>query len=354
MIMRIARFLIPCLFAGLATGDVLTLSGGESVQGQLLRIRSGVIQFKTTLEGQIMAPADTVEAIATDRNLVLTLNDESILFGKLATESGENQFHPLDNGPASPIALADIKEAMPIPSPPAKDAPAYESALESWKSSVQTGIRWQDNAKDDVDAFLRLETERRLKDHLAEMNLSVERGDPDDFPSFLEGTARISAENDGAPGIFGEITAERNTFNALDLRTGLALGLHWRATGAASGTDWHAGLQVAHESHDNDAIRNIGFERREEKEESALNLQLGLRYARILHGNAELSTALTLYPSLTDLGDLRARSETAYTLPLAQRLQLRLELAIEYESDPVFGALDPFSASFGASLGVEF
>ena len=63
---------------------------------------------------------------------------------------------------------------------------------------------------------------------------------------------------------------------------------------------------------------------------------------------------LYLYPSITDLGEFRAESNTALLFPVSTKLQLRLDLLVEYDNSLPFNRLDHWQTAVGAGLQVDF
>jgi hypothetical protein len=57
---------------------------------------------------------------------------------------------------------------------------------------------------------------------------------------------------------------------------------------------------------------------------------LTLRYARALFKGGRISENLLVYPSITELGNLRARSESVVSFPFTSRLRLKLDLLLDF------------------------
>ena len=104
--------------ASCAGADILVLEDGERLSGQVVRVTGGTLVFRTTLSGQMMVPMDTVETLATQGNLVISMRDERIHYGRFARQTGQPQILPLDGSPPRTVDLAQVEEALPIPSPP--------------------------------------------------------------------------------------------------------------------------------------------------------------------------------------------------------------------------------------------
>ncbi|HNT87088.1 MAG TPA: DUF481 domain-containing protein, partial [Candidatus Hydrogenedentes bacterium] len=152
---------------------------------------------------------------------------------------------------------------------------------------------------------------------------------------------------------------ERDTGAALDLRAQLTLGVHDRLfDNGVSILHGFAGLGAAYEDWDATALEDREHFRApsgESKEtDRELSMQLRLRYSRAILKTGAVDGDIVVYPSLTDLGDFRARSEAAFTLPVMPRLKLRLNLRLDYDSDPGLSGLDEWGASVGAGFRWDF
>ena len=109
--------IFACFFSISFTGysDLLTLQGGETLTGTLLRIRSGTLVFRTSLEGQMMLPLDRARSLSTVNAFSLKMSDGRMLIGRFSQEEQQQLLLPPD--PALPVflVLEEIAEALPIP-----------------------------------------------------------------------------------------------------------------------------------------------------------------------------------------------------------------------------------------------
>jgi hypothetical protein len=90
------------------------------------------------------------------------------------------------------------------------------------------------------------------------------------------------------------------------------------------------------------------------RQEQDIRLRLHLRYTRGLFLNSTLAEELLAYPSLTDFGEIWARSESSILFPLTPGLKLKLHLTVDFESDPEFDGLDEWRSAVGASIVWDF
>jgi hypothetical protein len=338
-----------------AGADVLLLEEGESLSGSLVRIDMGTLVFRTALEGQMMAPMNTVRGLTTQANLVITLNDGSVLYGRLAGKAPDARVLPIDGGEARPVVFAEIKEAMIIPATPQPG----NGGVEEWHTSASTGVLGRTGTQDQVDAFARLEVSREGADTGFRSSLILQRDDPDRFPGFLRSESEIRFQKDAPFDPIATAALERDIYTGLGLRAAIGLGLARPVLDQQTHRlDGLAGLSFFHEDWN---LSNLGDLRNEfhpfedrRKSETGLDLELGLRYSRALFMDSILTGDMTFYPRLTDFGALRVRSEAALTVPVFRKLHLRLDIVLDYDNKPRFRAVDKWNAHFGASVGLDF
>ncbi len=342
---------LPLLSGLAASGDVVELGSGESLSGTIVRVDDGILVFRTSLKGQIMAPLDTLKSLSSEANLVLTLTDGTTLYGRLTKKDDGVYLLPLDRGVTRSVDLAQVRTAMIIPSTPL-DAPLSKEALQEWRTSMQSGVVVRDAHPGHADSVSRVEAGRDTADTRIRAEAIVERSDTQEMPGFLRGTASASGSGEAGAAPFAEVQAERDTIKSLDLRTGLSLGLFQQLVQTPkqqlSGA---AGINLTRETWGDPTRAQSAYGITEDE----VNLHLGLRYSRVLFGAGELSSQVTFFPNLMDTADVRARSETAFTVPLIQsKLLLRLNILLDYEPARNRLAPEELRTEFGAGLGLKF
>lgn len=330
------------LYAVHGAADVVVLENGESLSGTFSRVRENTLVFRTSLRGQMMTPMAEVRTLSSGASLYITMMDDRVYYGRLGVAEGRQVILPLDGGDPVAIAASDIKETLPIPSPPAVST---EDAVAQWRLDVAPGAQWRSD-RAGIEPSLRLEALGRGDAWSFEGDLWIERADPDDFPAFVRADGVVVRESGGRTRPYIGTGVERDLDRALELRQHLALGLYHELYAAdTQRLDAGIALAVEHERH-----RGI---RRSVREDS-LRMRLGLRYYRLFAGRHTLSESLMFHPALSDAGAFRARSETVYQMPLTEQLRLRFDLVIDYESDPAWGGLDRWSATIGAGVNMIF
>ena len=336
-----------------ARADLLVLENGDTLSGSALRVVEGALVFRTSLEGQMMAPMDTVRTLSTDDNFAFGFADGSTRYGKLDQQEGGLYLLPMDGGDPAPVVLGEIVEAEKIPQTARRTPDDAGMAV-----TLESGLQARSGTTEALEPFARLGLSGTQESRSTEASILVEAADADFFPAYLEAEAAWRFRNGEALQPFVAATAERDTDNALDLRTGLTLGLgrvlRQRGPGTLSGT---AGFNVAYEVWDGRGLARQGGPARlrdEDATHSEVNLRLGLRYARSLFGTGTFANELQITPALTDAGDFRADNATELSYPLSDRLRLRLDLHVGYDNSPGFDGLDEWRSAVGAGVRVDF
>jgi hypothetical protein len=334
--------------------DTVVLSDGDVLSGDVVRITDGTLVFITSLEGQLMVPMDTLRALGTSKNMVVSMVDESVHYGHIVTNNGQAQMVPLNTGPPQSIELAQILSATPIPSPQQDevDVASPEVPNRTWNTSAAMGLQYRWGERDYSEAFNRVDVSRRTRRTTFKSEILVGHDDWDHFPSLLRSETELRHTAGDAYQPYAQATAERDINAALELRTDLALGLgKLLKQNEDNYLDGNLGLNFSYENWDNgymDSFRKTVP--REEKHETGLDLQLGLQYAYTVFGGGVLSEGVVLYPSISQPGDLRARSETAFTVSVSPHLKLRFDLLVDYNNEPVYQHLNQWGTSVGASV----
>jgi hypothetical protein len=341
--------LLLCLLlaAHCASADVVVLSGGETMSGSLVRVEEATLVFRTSLQGQLMVPMDSIEGLTTTNNYVVTLESDTVYYGRFDHDKEIHLLRPLDGSEPIPLKLAEVKEATLIPPTAHAEESAPDAKGDLWSGSASAGVLSRTGAADTVGPLLRIEGRRREGDNTVYGEAALEPGEDMEW---LRARAGYRAGG-GAPfDPLIEVGLERSQQEHLQLRAGLMLGLLYPAEiGETASLDALLGLELEHEDWEVQQL-SAGSE---DGDDLDLNLRLGLRYKTRWLREGSISSDLYLIPGLTDFGDFRARSESAVTWPLAQRLRLRLDLLLDYDNAP-HQTNSNWNAGVGASVQLDF
>lgn len=333
-----------------ACADVLVLDSGESLSGSLIRIKEGTLTFKTSLSGQMMVPMDTVKSLVTDKNFVITLGDDSTRYGRFSNKESASVILPLNGADPEPVDLRGLQEALLIPSSPSAPSLMGGPVTGGTAASADLGVRFHSGGKDGFSPVLRGELGGRDDKKAWAVGITGSTDDNNGGLDYLNTEARVKGVGSGLnPYLWAGL--DRDTNQALALRGHLALGMYKAFMPTTNNAlDAYLGLDVAREQWNPNDINAPGGT----GQRSDVALHLGLRYYNLLSRHLTLIGALDLFPALSDLGGLRATTETSVLFPLNDRLRLRLDFRVGFDSDPVVGGVSKWSASVGAGVGVDF
>jgi hypothetical protein len=93
---------------------------------------------------------------------------------------------------------------------------------------------------------------------------------------------------------------------------------------------------------------------RHEPSDENLTLRLALRYTRQIFENGAFTNTLSFTTGIINAEGVRARYESSLAFPFAQRLQLKLNLLIDYEDYPQLQDLPKWRTTVGASFLWDF
>lgn len=338
-----ARILILTLFlaAGIADADLLVLKDGDVLSGTVVRIRQHILVFRTSLAGQLTAPLDTVETISTDQLLLLTLDDGTLFTGRLKPAGGVNQVQLLEGGDPVRVDLTQIIEAEVIPKNDAVADSRVDKPDTKLVTELELGAMGRTGNGDGVAPYGGLTLDREGNRTRLHARGLATAGNED----WLRGEVHLDG-NDPGWSPYGRLDLDSDEARALDLRTDIALGIRYQHQWDSGGTgEFLGGIALTHENAGAAGGNGTG---------THVNFQLGLRYAQDLFAEGQFSSTLLVLPSLSDLDAVRLRSDSSVSYSPTRTLRLRLNVLLDYDSDPLHGDLERFDAGVGAGLSVRF
>ncbi len=327
-----------------AQADILTLHQGDTLSGKVVRIAEGTLVFRTALSGQMMVPMDTVEGLRTDSNLVISMNDDSVQYGKFIRHNEAAHILPLNSNTPIPLNLAQVQEAMVLPSTPEEK--------KTWEKRLSTGLQGRISNEDALHAYTRLELSRRATTGPElDINLKTDLSDEGSFPSNFDASfdLRSGKRNELRP--YMSLTLTKDEQRALNLESNLSLGLgkYWLDN------DTHElygglGLNATRKNRDGDYHNSQASDHNN----TDLHLELQLRYQGWITQNTTLQNTLILLPGISDLDAFQASSNTTITYPITHRLKLRFDLDLQYDNQPTYHNLNRWNAGVGAGVQFDF
>ncbi|MCC6699619.1 MAG: DUF481 domain-containing protein [Candidatus Hydrogenedentes bacterium] len=366
-VLRIAPALLAStLLAFWAAADSITLKDGDQLSGALVELADEVVVFRTELAGTMIVPVSQVTTVVTARDVQCVFKDGGRAVGRLAGGEEGMRFLPAGGEAAVPITPSMLVSVAPVPleAPPASTSPPAPGH----NLTMETGSRYVTGNDDYIALYTRLRLRATRDNYLLLTDAQIEFGDTDELPTSgeLVATWRLRPDAALSPAVY--LGLERDTIETLDLRMTLALGAYHKFLDSGrhllEGT---LGAAVESEQWNRSRLRGLDvfpsssldaewYYRSADAHRDLVDLRLhaNARHVLQLFKNAQFEEQLGLYPSLTDLDDWRAAYESRLLFPLTERLQLNLNLSIDYDNRPAYRYLDEWRAAVGAGIEWKF
>ena len=335
-------------FSVIAQADLLLTRGGDQFTGSLSRVANSILVFRTTLRGQMMVPMEEVQGLQTQDRWIVTLDNGDVSIGRLVSGGIASE----EGSPVMPLAYGAIVEARQAPPLPEKSWHSWEESV-AWKQHLAAGVRGNP-ATGGVDPYLQWEAAQRSDSGTIGLRLRFDVPDGEGISDELRGDLHLTSPDNHGRATFLDWEVQRDTDRALDWRTGLTLGMRYDFS-EVSDVDVFGYLGLAaYYSRWEDRTYTFHGEKERTTDGAALRAHLGLGYRGPFLGEGEWRARLAVLPGISDLSSLRAEAETAFSYPLSDRLRLRFDVSMAYESDPAFNALDQLNTSLGAGIQFDF
>lgn len=365
--MKTFRFSVVVILAiavsAVAHADTLVLRRGDTLQGSLVRIADGALSFRTNFAGSMIVPVDQVSSLISTSSATVWLSDGTRVSGRVEFSNASVNIEQ-DYGTSRTIAFENVASVVSNTSPQKSLKISRSRSTEPPDSSFAAGALWRSGTGNHVEPFAKLTIRYVGRWFQSTSSVLVGGANADDFPEwFLAGTEWALAKGGLYP--YVGLGFERDTEKGLDVRADAFAGIGMRLSDSANQTlTGSVGIDAEISSVDADRLWNIEHEvpalafletfKDVPRDHQRINLRLGLRYRRAFFGSGEVAQQFLLYPSLTNSGRLRARSESSVMFPMALQLKLKLNFLVDYEGQPEFRGIDPWRTSFGASVFWDF
>lgn len=131
-------FCLTLLFVSRAiAADSLTLSDGSTLQGRLVSIEDGFVQFETSFAGTLSIATEQVSAIETEGTLNVEFDDGSRIVGQVETVAGKVRVTSATAENTSPLTGVTAAWLPGQPDPALREA---EAKLREWSFEVAAGF----------------------------------------------------------------------------------------------------------------------------------------------------------------------------------------------------------------------
>ncbi|MFA6240667.1 MAG: DUF481 domain-containing protein [Candidatus Hydrogenedentales bacterium] len=349
--------------ATLASADTLNLKNGDQIGGNLVEIADGVLVFRTTLAGQMMVPVSQVVSVSTTSDFVIEFKDGTRSTGRISDKGGALEFVENKSGKAKPLQLADIANAAKVP--------ARSSKGSDLLGFVETGTAYRFGNDNYVALFARLRMGHETDTYYYRGETTFDIADEGRNPRVLRTRHEVTylPEREVRPLV--QVELERDLDEALALRARVTAGVSIALYESERDTlEGQFGLSAMHERYDSDEWRSLdvipedglgrmrariyGASLDEHDDRDDIGLDLSFRHSRAVFRNSVLEEELRLRPSLTDFDEFASSYESRLSVPLTERLHLKLNMRVDFDSSPQYDYLEEWRAAVGAGISWDF
>jgi hypothetical protein len=311
--------------------DIVILTNGDRVTGEIKKLEAGILQYKTDTMGTVRIEWRFIRTIITDKQQVIETTEGDRWLGKLQKpEDSEDVQIVTVRGPVD----IDPNEVVSV-------WPVEATFLDKMDLSFSVGYEYQKstgigNFSGAADFLYR--TEARVFDSTLRTNITTQEGAEDQERLELRFSYQRLLEDLRFRALIASY--ESNEALGLDRRItgGGAFGSYLRKTNL-NWLNYYAGL-----------IGNI--ERSVEGQQTnSVEALLGTRWRYFQFAEPErvLDTTLNVFPSLTESGRWRGDFRTTFRLELLKDLFWTMEFFATYDSDPL--DLDAEKSDYGIITG---
>jgi len=247
---------------------------------------------------------------------------------------------------ALPLVFAEAPGEMPA-EPPADAEQTEEKPM--WEGSVEAGIQVREGNTESTDMYGRAKVLRKSNKHELTLGASYDyaevEGETNANRAFAQCGYRLYQWERAY--LFAVLNAEHDEIENLDLRLNASAGPGYRfidtektkllgEVGAGATAEWYDS-------------RETGSEQKSEG-----ILWLHGEWTTKVFDRSTFSQVLTVFPSVTDVGTFKLVSDTSLTTPLSQKLELRVSVHDEYDSDPEVSGVEKNDLTFRTTLVYRF
>lgn len=317
--------------------DVVELSNGDRLTGEIKSLDQGLLQFKTDTMDTVYVKWEMIRALRTQQYLQVEMRSGQRHFGTASQEQAAHiELRDTGATTSQALPLADIVRIDPI---------EQGQLLDRLKGNFSVGYNYTKASEVETLTFsgeLRSRTDLREWKLDGSGNITAQDGPNATVYDFSGSYSRFLARRKY---YVGKLRFESNSELGLDLRTSLAGGLGYYLKQDAH-QEWSVvgGLAANDEQYAGEPKRN------------SLDAIIGTSYSyyRFKPLNADIDFSLTLIPSLTESGRLRSDANLYVRWEIVDDLYFELSLYGNYDNQPGVEASSKFDYGTATSIGYSF
>lgn len=354
--------------------DKVWLQNEDIVSGKIVSLEEGVLLLQSSILGNIIIPWESVTALQTDQSVSILLKTGDRIIAKLNRSASHAvilqseliQDVPLEKeriqaiGVDSNIQLQNDLHAADakiedVSAPISKSSitmdelqTSLSDAAESaklWKGSVSLLGGFKTGNREAVDLFVKAEGIRETEREKLTLRSDFGYGESEKVVDTTEGRiqSNIRVYFDEDYYVFGDLLLEHDRFEDLELRVDGTVGAgyrFWKTEESELSLDVGAGASQ-------EIFRSGGSE-------TEGIMRISAEYSQLLFGETKLSQLLTVFPSVSELGDLRLISRTSFITPILDSLSWDLSIIDEFDTAPRSNNIDKNDVAVRTGLTYSF
>lgn len=316
--------------------DIVVLTNGDRITGEVKSLEAGVLSFSTDAMGTVRIEWRYVQELVSDKRQAVETSDGRRLYGPLAKPEGTD--HVVIQTASGPVSVPDeqVVTVWPIEA-------TFWDKLDLDVSAGLDYTKSTDITNVNIGVDLAYRTDERVTEASLRSDITTQSGDEDEQRHVLSAGHQYLLANRRFRAYVAQ--AESNDSLGIDLRVyaGVGFGKYLVKTNNKQFSTT-AGLVASRETPD------------EGDTESNLEALLAARYSFFRFADPERSwdTQLTVFPSLTDFGRVRADFRNTFKLELVEDLYWALEIYANYDSDPLSVDADTTDYGITSSVGWSY
>lgn len=327
--------LLVVVFTGPVLGDQIILRNGDRLSGAIVKSDTENLQINSEFAGLVKVQWAAIEGIQSTEPLYVTLKDEQLLVGLLATRDGRIEIQTAEAGR---VALSkEVIRSMRS----RQEQAAYQAEIErlkkprlrdSWSGSFDSGLSATRGNADTLTFSAGMNAARTTsRDKISTYVTSLFARNSTSGVSITtaqatRGGARFDINLSERVFTFAFTDLEYDKFQRLDLRNVVGGGLGWHARKTERTTfDVFGGGSFNQEFFANDLTRRSG------------ELLAGEELFHKISGSTSIRQRLVFYPNLSQTGEFRIAFDVGAVTQLSKWLGWQISVSDRYLSNPIPG-----------------
>ncbi|GAB4344117.1 MAG: hypothetical protein Kow0099_23220 [Candidatus Abyssubacteria bacterium] len=345
-----------CVVPGPARADQIILSNGDVITGQVMEIAGGWLRIETEYAGELVVDFSRVANLVTETEArihfingdVISARVERLFEDRIALVSGHlgemevrrELFVRLERDGAEEERIerdylarrleqaeAELEQAKKEVAEKEKELQAVTSISKLWSGSFALGAQLERGNSESTDLHIELTAVREMPREELRLRVFADYGESEGETDSnnIFGEAKLKVFQTEQRYVFGVTNMEYDEMEKLDLRAQVFSGLGYNFIK----TDRTLLLGEI-----GAGLTGEFFDENGDDETLEAAIWLNGEWKQKVFTRSELLQILTLFPSVSDFGEYRLRSETSLVTPLNDAWSIKLSLIDDYDSDP--------------------